>query len=221
MTRKSTPETPDRDDQLADQLAADRIDGPPEPENDDEDQDVIEARIIEPDAPQPTTVATTGQGSGELERYVATNHPAVRFMEDYLAERSTEATEADIAVAEIIGQVLSAESVDEVLADTTSLDMRELMGRPLTIHGWKGHKSAYERVVSWFAYCDVELMDTKERRGATTGAQTVLAQLVRVTMLDGFPLRCTIVKATKKPTAKGYWPYRLAVVKLDHNTVAE
>lgn len=217
--QRDTNVQPDPND---DGQPADTNDNEASPDTDAPPADeVIEATVITGPGEPSTGLAKVSAASGELERYVASDHPAVQALNQFLAERATVANEADTAVAEIIAQVLSAKSVDEVLADIPSLGMRELIGRPLIIHGYKAHQSSYEALASWFAYCDITLLDTNERRGCTTGAQVVLAQLMSLTLKDAFPVKVMPVKATKKPTASGYWPYRLSFAPTTHDTVGK
>ncbi len=189
------------------ELAADVDGGRPEP------ADVIEATIISgPDVPT-TAIAHRGGDGVEVEGYVAANHPAMVMLNTWLNEHVSVGNDSDMAVAEIIAQVLSADSLDEVLADHQAVSMRDLLGEPLRIHKVKPLRSAYESNAPWFFYCDVEKIGSGERVGVTTGAQTVVAQLVRVAMLDGYPFDCVPINATKKPTANGYWPYKLTAHK--------
>lgn len=177
------------------------------------DVEVIEATIISgPDVPT-SAIATRNSDNVEVEGYVAANHPAMVMLNNWLTDHVSVGNDADMAVAEIIAQVLSADSLDEVLADHQAISMRDLLGVPLRIHKVKPLRSAYEANAPWFFYCDVEKLETSERVGATTGAQTVVAQLVRVAMLNGYPFDCVPVNATKKPTANGYWPYKLTTYK--------
>lgn len=213
MASKSRPEgTPvdvDPVDELA--VAGDGLAG--DVAGDDQGDDVIEATVISGPGVVGAEIARRDDTGAQVEGYVAANHPAMVTLNNWLAERVAVGNDADMAVAEIIAQVLSAESVDEVLADHAAMGMRELIDVPIVIHTAKPLKSAYEANAPWFFYLDVERLDTKERIGVTTGAQTVIAQLVRVAMLDGYPFTCKPINATKKPTANGYWPYRLTGLK--------
>lgn len=188
---------------------------PDEPAGDD-DATVIEATIMSDSTRPGTDVAVQDGHPADVEGYVPSDHPAMVALNTWLAERFSVMNDSDIAVAEIVAQVLSADSVDEVLADHQAVGMRDLMNIPMTIHSAKPHQSSYEKGSPYFFYCDVTRLDTGERIGVTAGAQTVIAQIVRMYMLGAVPFDAMPVLATKKPTVKGYWPYRLGFPKQLH-----
>lgn len=176
--------------------------------------EVVEATIMSDSDRPGTDVGVRTEHPAEVEGYVASNHPAMIMLNNWLTERGEVGNETDIAIAEIVAQVLSADSVEEVLADHKAIGMRELLNVPLRIHSAKPLRSAFELGSPWFYYVECERLDTGQRIGVTSGAQTVIAQLVRIDMLDGFPCECMPMLSKGKPTVKGYWPYKLAFPKI-------
>lgn len=148
----------------------------------------------------------------EPKELITAKHPAMVTLYAALEQRAEVVSEADLAVAEIIAQVLSAESVDEVLGDTEVIGLREMLDEPLTVFGWKAARSEYEEGAPWYAVIDVHRHKKDWRGPVTTGAQTILAQLVRIGMLNEFPITLIAKKATKKATRGGYWPLKLSVL---------
>lgn len=121
---------------------------------------------------------------------------------------------AEAAQADIIAQVMSAESVDEVLADVQAAGLSDWLDKPIRIIEGKFNQSEFEAGLPWYAVLDIEDLSTGKRHICTTGAQTILAQLIRTAQLDGFPLSCVPVYATSKPTARGYRPMRLKPITI-------
>lgn len=148
-----------------------------------------------------------------MEARDAADHPAMRQLNGWLTRNLSVNDDADAAVADIIGQVLAADSVDEVLGDITLPGLQDNLDRPFILHGGKVNRSDFEAGAPFYFVLDVEWLDTHTRGMVSTGAQTVIAQVMRLIELDAFPCTMKAVKATKKPTAKGYWPYRLAGLK--------
>lgn len=148
----------------------------------------------------------------EPKEVITASHPAMVALYAALEKRAEVVNEADLAVAEIIAQVLSAESVDEVLGDTEVIGLREILDEPLTVFGWKAARSDFEEGAPWYAVMDVHRHKKNWRGPVTTGAQTILAQLVRIGLLEEFPVTLVARKATKKPTRNGYWPLKLSIL---------
>lgn len=127
----------------------------------------------------------------------------------FLDARISPTINADAAVADIISQIMSADSVDEVLGDISATGLRDLVGVPLTVHGGKFNRSDYEAGAPFYVLLDVTRLDTGMRLNVTCGAQSVLAQIVRLIELDAFPLNLKCINARKSPSPSGYMPLRL------------
>lgn len=139
-------------------------------------------------------------------------HPAIVSLNRYLEQKLQPVDEAQQAVADIIAQVLSATSLDEVLSNAEAIGLREMMDEPIIIHAWKAQRSDYEEGQDYYAVMDIERPGKGWRGPVTCGAASVLAQLARMSQLDELPATVVCVKATKKATKRGYWPIRLAAV---------
>lgn len=135
---------------------------------------------------------------------------AMAKMSAWLEMHEARSAHPDAAVADIIRQVLDSQSVDEVLADVTAKGFSELLDVPVRIFDGKFNRSDYEAGQPWYALLDVQRLDNNWRGLVTTGAQSVLAQLVRLIELGAFPCDVRLVYATKNPTKNGYRPVRLA-----------
>ncbi len=189
-------------------------DAPPIDDPDAEGQTVaIQAEIISDSQEAGTEVATRKGVDIEVSQPVAANHPAMVALNKYLEANLTAVDSAELAIADIIAQVLSADSVDEVLADIQVTGLLELLEVPITVHAIKFNRSSFEAGAPFYVVMDVTRHDTNWSGPVTTGAQTVIAQLVRIHMLNGYPCTLKAVYATDKPTANGYRPYKLTVIK--------
>lgn len=170
----------------------------------------IDAEIISDGAGKAVTLRDQLAADIEPSEMITAKHPAMVALYSALEKRSDVATEADVAVAEIIAQVLQSDTMDEVLGDSEVIGLREMLNEPLTIFGWKAVRSDYEEGAPWYAVMDVQRHRKNWRGPVTCGAQTILAQLVRIGMLDEFPATLIATNATKKPTKAGYWPLKLS-----------
>lgn len=132
----------------------------------------------------------------------------------WLDANRSHTADAEAAQADIIAQVMSAASVDEVLADVAAAGLSDWLDKPIRIIEGKFNQSEFEAGLPWYAVLDIEDLTTGKRHVCTTGAQTILAQLIRTAQLGGFPLTCMPVYATKKPTARGYRPMRLRPITI-------
>jgi hypothetical protein len=186
----------------------------PAPEAGTADLEVVEGELAEPISPY-------DDRARELARREATSavelqvraHPAMKLLDAYLAQRSTVADDAEMAQGDIIAQILGAQTIDDVLTPAEATHARDLIDVPLIVHGVKYQVSDYAEGSPRYAVMDATRGDTGIRGPVTCGAQSVLAQLARLEQLDAFPIRLMVIKATKRPTSKGHWPIRLAIVK--------
>ena len=212
MAKTAPADKPEPDDVAAARLeAAGHPDGAPA-EIGPDGEPVIEAEIIGDSGATGREVAQRSIPDIEPRELMARNHPAMVQLNTWLEGNLTADSEADLAVADIIAQVLSADSVDEVLGDTEVIGLQSMMDEPLTVYGLKFQRSDYEQGAPYYAVIDVYRGRSQWRGPVTTGAQTILAQLVRLQQLDAWPVTLVCTKATKKPTKGGYWPLKLSVV---------
>lgn len=182
----------------------------PDDENDG-DVEVITATVMG-DAPG-AEVAVRGTPDIEPQEIVTSKHPAMVALSSYLTANLAQENEADAAVADIIAQVLQADSVDEVLADIDAMHWHDFLDVPVTVYGCKWQRSDFEAGMPFYVVVDGLRHDTNYRGPITIGAQTVIAQLVRLAQLKAFPVTLRLTHATDKPTRGGYMPLKLSVVK--------
>jgi hypothetical protein len=171
--------------------------------------EALDAEIIDESGGPGSALERREDGSIEVAGAVSSKHPAMIQLNKWLSENISSTDSADAAVADIIAQVLSADSVDEVLADTAVMGLREMLDVPFTLWGAKFNQSSFEAGAPFYCILDITPATTGIRGVASTGAQTVIAQIVRMHMLNAFPLVVKAIYATDKPTANGYRPYRL------------
>jgi hypothetical protein len=175
--------------------------------------DVVDAEVLyDPDAPR-ADVAVRETPDIEPQEIVTSQHPAMISLAQYLVTNMSNDKAADGAVADIIAQVLQADSVDEVLADVEALAWSSILNVPVTVYGCKWQRSEYEAGMPFYVVADGLRGDTNWRGPITIGAQTVIAQLVRLAQLNAFPVTVVLTHATKTPTRSGYMPLKLRTVQ--------
>jgi hypothetical protein len=135
---------------------------------------------------------------------------AMQAVGAWMEANRTHTASPDAAVADIIAQIMSSETIDDVLGDVTVQGWQSLEDVPVTILDGKFNRSDYEAGMPYYALVSLRRLDTGAELIVSTGAQSVLAQLVRLIQLQEIPCNVKLVKATKKPTESGYWPMRLA-----------
>lgn len=186
-------------------------DGPlPEDETLPVENEVVEAEIVSDRQSTTQEVELRAGRSTMAEAYDAASHPAMVKLNGWLTQNLSTVDSAEAAVADIIAQVLDAKSVDDVLSDMELPGLADNLDRPFILHGGKVNRSSFEAGAPFYFVLDVEWLDTHTRQLVTTGAQTVIAQIVRLIELDAFPCTMKAKYATKEPTKNGYRPYRLA-----------
>ena len=212
MGKSAPPDKPQESAILASMRT--RGDGPLEPEDTiPVSTEAIEAEIIADSADTSRVIAPRVAPSTELEAFDASKHPAMIQLNGWLASNLSQTDSPEAAVADIIAQVLNAKSVDEVLSEVALPGLRENLGRPFILYGGKVNQSSYEAGAPYYFVLDVEWLDTNTRQLITTGAQTVISQIVKLIELDAFPCTMQAIYATEKANARGFRPYRLAGIK--------
>jgi hypothetical protein len=106
----------------------------------------------------------------------------------------------------ILLDILNADSVESILGNDT-IGLTEMIAEPFTILSAVLRESDYEQGLPAFLVMQAE-RDNGDRIVITTGASTVVAQVVRMNQLAAFPVRVSSKKA-EKPTAAGYYPLSL------------
>jgi len=191
-----------------------RGDGPLEPdETIPLSTETVDAEIIADSAEASRVIAPRVAPSTEVEAFDASKHPAMVQLNGWLASNLSQTDSPEAAVADIIAQVLNAKSVDEVLSEVSLPGLRENLDRPFVLHGGKVMQSSFEAGAPFYFVLDVEWLDTNTRQLVTTGAQTVIAPVVKLIEFNGFPCTMKAIYATEKANARGFRPYRLAGLK--------
>ena len=101
----------------------------------------------------------------------------------------------------IIDRVLKAETVDEILAESTTSSAEDVIGIPHTIVSVDYNRSRYEDGAPAYAYVVAKTNDGDV--SYTVGATTAIAQLIK---LDAHLPVKVILKQKESPTASGYYP---------------
>lgn len=114
---------------------------------------------------------------------------------------------------EIMAQLLAAESDEELDQVGTAVGLRDLLGVPLELHGFKWRPSSFEEGQRVFFVLSATRMDTGERIVATTGSGNVLAQLVNRAKRGTLVGARVKAEQADKPTKSGFRPYWLVSVK--------
>lgn len=146
-----------------------------------------------------------GKSNNAVETTIIDNPAQVALrneLDKTIAElRATGVTAEDIAL-----RILSATTMDDILG-TQPVSLKDVIGTPFTIRSISLHESDYEAGLP--AYCALDATwDDDERVVITTGATTVVAQVIAMYRAGLLPARVSSRRANK-PTADGYYPVSL------------
>lgn len=111
----------------------------------------------------------------------------------------------------ILEQIAAAESPADLDAAWRSGDLVELAGEPLVVRGIEKVPSDFGGGLPYFLVVDAVREATGESVKITTGAVSVVAQLVRAYAMGAFPLRVRPFVA-ERPTKSGYYPQHLEIL---------
>lgn len=110
----------------------------------------------------------------------------------------------------ILEAIAMAQDARELDAPWRSNGLDELANVPLVVTGIRKMPSDYPGGLPWFLVIDGAVRATGERVTVTTGAVSVVAQLVKAHQLGAFPL-VVIPRVSARPSRSGYYPVHLEV----------
>lgn len=119
----------------------------------------------------------------------------------------------------ILEAIAQAQDVRELDAAWRSEGLAELAGIPLSIRGITKMPSEFEGGLPWFLVIEAVNEVTGEPVTVTTGAVSVVAQLVKAWSMGAFPLRARPVVA-ERPSSRGYYPVHLEILTQPKATAA-
>lgn len=115
----------------------------------------------------------------------------------------------------IILQLLAASDVSELNAPWDSASAEDLAGKRIRIDTITRQQSDFTDGLQVYLVCKGLNLETGEKLVFTTGAISIVAQLVRAHFLGGLPAICELVIA-ERPTKKGYRPQHLKIHALGY-----
>lgn len=127
-----------------------------------------------------------------------------------------EITDPDTIAREIVERILTAPDEDAVSRQGQATPAQQVLGQPFTLRGVRFLQSAYaaDRAGNAQVYCLLDVADADGTPGTITcGSRNVMAQALRLKMLDAFPTRDAwrIIPA-ERPTQQGFYPLWLEKV---------
>lgn len=104
-----------------------------------------------------------------------------------------DADAGDDAQARIVGQLLTAETVEQLLTPAGGTGLDELVGRPIVIHDARKTPSDKPDGCGWWLLLDVEDSSTGKRMIVDSGATNVVAIVAKAYSAGWLPLACKLV----------------------------
>jgi hypothetical protein len=118
----------------------------------------------------------------------------------------------DDAYVGIIRQLMSAESVADLDAPWTTRSLEAFVDSPLRVLNIHKMPSDFDEGLGTYLVVDAVVPGLGEKFTVTTGSVNVVVQLVKAHTLGALPLLC-IPRRSKRPTANGYYPMHLEIVR--------
>lgn len=111
----------------------------------------------------------------------------------------------------IVLQILQAKTWDDVDAPWDKEPKEELIDKELRIDSIMRRPSSYAGGLGVFLVVRGALLEDKRPVVFSTSSMSIIAQLVKLHMLDAFPV-FAIIRKSERPTENGYWPQHLEVI---------
>ncbi len=133
----------------------------------------------------------------------------VSAIAQYLDQERTDAsTDAVSTYRDIVSQVLSAQSVFDVLMPPNVLSARDQVGKPFALVGVRFQESAYDAGSPIYASMDVVWPGETRRDVIHCGHQQMIAQLLKLNEFNEFP-QLVIIEQSAQPNRFGNYMLRL------------
>lgn len=113
----------------------------------------------------------------------------------------------------ILLQILQTNDPDALDAPWRADGLREYLDQPIRIDGLRRMGSEFAGGLPFFLIVDAADVSTGERITVTTGAVSVVAQLAKAFSLGLIPGWRVIPRQSARPSAAGYYPQHLEVMK--------
>lgn len=119
------------------------------------------------------------------------------------ADDATQEVDEEAITVEIIGRILNATSVDDVLGGRDATHARDFLGVPFALTGVRFNRSDFEGTGPAF-YALLEGADADGQKVTVTcGARNVIAQAWKLADMGALPVRVQLREADR-PTRNGY-----------------
>lgn len=109
----------------------------------------------------------------------------------------------------LLAQIINAEDASDLDAPWRSDGLTAYLGAPLRIDALRRMASEYDGGLPFFLIVEAANLQTGERITLTTGAVSVVAQLVKAWSLGAIPGWRVIPRQADRPSSSGYYPQHL------------
>lgn len=150
-----------------------------------------------------TDLASNDEVLADLERILVSNEKVEPATDD-----------PDAMAAEIVAQILSAGSDDELdaISGGQAIGWRDLLGVPVELLGFRWRPSDYDEGSSLYFVVFGNRLDDGSGVVLTTGSRNIMAQLVNRAKRGVLSGAVVMAVEAEKPTARGFKPLHLRSV---------
>ena len=130
-------------------------------------------------------------------------------LDQYLADEGLyKEPSPEQAYRQIIDQILSAATPEDVLTPAEAVSARDCVDRPFFLYGFDVNTSEFDVGSPFYATMKVRFLDDDQPTVVNSGNQALFAQLIRLSQLDAFP-QTVVIRQGKRPNRFGTFPLRL------------
>lgn len=134
----------------------------------------------------------------------------VRRLLDFLRDKAvSDDDDSSRAMMDIIAQVMTAETAEEVLDTTGTTPAEEVIGIPMRIDGVAYRESDMASGLPYYVVLTVFRGDTRMSDVISCGGFKVVAQIARLDMLGQLDGRVVRIMKSERPTKQGNYPLHL------------
>jgi hypothetical protein len=153
--------------------------------------------------PKPDTVTDVAVATQIMGTMVQQNQAIVENFIEWLAFKADTTDEDQYAVmASIIGEIMQSANVAEALAERNAASAKDLINRPLILHGFDIREGSFEESeIPFYAALTMSAPGADGTRLVTCGGMKVLAILRKLEEFGEWP---QLVMFTAKETKKGF-----------------
>lgn len=171
-----------------------------------EEQARVNAALVPTQVVGGSEVAKLPTSIAELVATFAQQEPSDMEVAQWVLEPDMmEQADPEESARAILARILMSGTAEEVLKSRDVTHAQDILGEPIMIESIKWQRSDHQQSSSCYVVMTAQSLNDQRPMIITCGGRNVMMQLLKLRMLDAFPVNVRIDKSTK-PTSNGYYP---------------